>query len=176
MQLRGGKTVKPASSKAYVGKGRVLSQKEVDKGIAKLVQWKEDEQAAALKQTEKAAAKKLLDEAKAICNAEYQMACEAALAGGLPKPKRPRIQAKPTALRRVGTSSRGGASRVASGRGSTSRGGTSRGRGCGSSRGGRRVISEINVEVNTEFEELDEAEIEELRRVEQIQEFFEGLE
>ena len=30
MKLRSGKTVKPATSKAYVGKGRVLEQKEVD--------------------------------------------------------------------------------------------------------------------------------------------------
>ena len=98
MQLRGGKTVKPAANKAYIGKGRVLTESEVEKGIVKLVKRKEDEQAAATKRTEKAAAKKLADKAKAIRDAEYQAACEAALAGGLPKPKRPQVPAKPGAL------------------------------------------------------------------------------
>ena len=89
MQLRGGITVKPAANKAYVGKGRVLTENEVEKGIAKLVKRKEDEQAAT---------KKLADKAKVIRDAEYQAACEATLAGGLPKPKRPRVPAKPKAL------------------------------------------------------------------------------
>ena len=49
MKPRSGKTVKPATSKAYVGKGRVLVQKGVDQGIVKLVQRKEEEQIAAAK-------------------------------------------------------------------------------------------------------------------------------
>jgi len=81
--------VEKATSKAYVGKSRVLVQKEVDQGITKLVQWKEEKQIAAVKWTEKAAAKKAADDAKAITDAEYQVAYDAALAGGLPKPKKP---------------------------------------------------------------------------------------
>jgi len=49
MKLQSRKTVKPAISKAYVGKGRVLVQKGVDQGIVKLVQRKEEEQIAAAK-------------------------------------------------------------------------------------------------------------------------------
>lgn len=38
---------------------------------------------------------KMADEAKAMQNAEYKVACNAALAGGLPKPKRPQVPSKP---------------------------------------------------------------------------------
>jgi len=71
MQPWSGKTVKPAANKAYIGKGRVLTEKEVEKSIAKLVKWKKDEQAAATKGAEKVATKKLVDKTKAIHNAEY---------------------------------------------------------------------------------------------------------
>jgi len=62
---------------------------------------------------------------------------------------------------------------VGSSRGGTSRRGASRGGRGGNSRVGMGVAREVDVEVNNEFEELDEKEIEEQRRVVQIQEFFE---
>jgi len=172
MKLRSGKTVKPATSRAYVGKGRVLVQKEVDQGIAKLVQRKGEEQVGAAKRAEKVATKKAADDAKAIADAEYQAACDAALAGGLPKPKRPRAPRKPKAVGAMGVATKGGASGK-----SSSRGGLVEGvDGSGSSRGGRQVATETNVVVCNDSEELDEMEIEEQRRVEQIQEFFEVCE
>ncbi|KAF8435291.1 hypothetical protein BGX38DRAFT_1145684 [Terfezia claveryi] len=83
LQLRSGKTIKLAASRAYVGTDRVLSQKEVDKHIAKVIKKKEDERAATIKRTERAAAKKMADEAKSIHDTEYKVACNA-------KPKRSR--------------------------------------------------------------------------------------
>ncbi|RPB20030.1 hypothetical protein L211DRAFT_852638 [Terfezia boudieri ATCC MYA-4762] len=89
-ELQSGKTIKPATSRVYVGKVQVLSQKEVDKSIAKVIKKKEGEQAAAIKRTERATAKKRSEEAKAMREAEYKVACNAVLASGLPKPKKPR--------------------------------------------------------------------------------------
>jgi len=173
MKLRSGKTVKPATSKAYVGKGRVLVQKEVDQGIAKLVQRKEEEQIAAAKRAEKAAAKKAADDAKAIADAEYQVACDAALAGGLPKPKKPRAPRKPKAVGAGGVAGRGGGGGRGSSRGGASRGGASRVSGGGSSRGGGQVVTETNMVACNDLDELDEVEMEEVRRILQIQDFFE---
>ncbi|KAF8430381.1 hypothetical protein EV426DRAFT_708570 [Tirmania nivea] len=177
-QLRSGKTVKTATSRAYIGKGRMLTQKEVDQGIAKLLKRKEDEQVAAVRRAEKVAAKKASDEVKAICKAEYQAACDAALAGGLPKPKRPRVPVKAKAVKGGGGASRGGGggSRRGFNREGAGRGGASRRGGGGRSRGGGQVVTEINIEAGDGSEELDEVEIEEQQRVLQIREFFEGLE
>lgn len=176
LQLRSGKTIKLATSRAYVGKDRVLSQKEVDKGIAKVIKKKEDEQVAAIKRTERAAAKKRSEEAKAIREAEYKVACDAALASGLPKSKKPRA---PTKLKTIS----GGivVSKEGGGRGVVSRNcdgnrDDSRAAGRADNRRRGQVAIDSNLEVGDDYEELDEVEIEERQRILQIQEFFDGLE
>ena len=90
MKLRSGKTINSGGpNRAYVGKGRVLTVKEVNIGIVKLLKKKEDEEAAAIRKAERTKGKKTWDLAKSAQEALYQMACDAALAAGLPRPKKP---------------------------------------------------------------------------------------
>ena len=80
-----------------MGKGRVLTAKEVNIGIAKLLKKKEDEKAAAVRKAERTEGKKTRHLAKAAQEALYQTACDAALASGLPRPKKPRKPRAPRA-------------------------------------------------------------------------------
>lgn len=68
----------------------MLDQKTVDAGIARLIKQKEEQDVAIMNKVEKAAAKKLADEAKKTADvakdaakkpaeAEYQAACHAAI-------------------------------------------------------------------------------------------------
>ena len=155
-----------------MGKGRVLTQKEVDKGIYKVIEKKEKEEAAAINRTEKAAIKKIADDAKATREAEYQVACDAALAAGLPKPKRPRAPPKSKA---IGGGKVGGSSRAGARGGSTHcapRGGACRQGGSRGHRAREEVVPAINLEVCNDPDELDEIEVEEQQWILQIQEFF----
>ena len=91
MKLHSGKTVNSGGpNRAYVGKGRVLTVKEVNIGIAKLLKKKEDEEAAAVWKAEHTEGKKTQDLTKAAQEALYQAACDAALTAGLLRPKKPR--------------------------------------------------------------------------------------
>ena len=135
----------------------VLTQKEVNQDIAKLVKRKEGEQAATVKRAEKAAAKNVADNAKAVAEVEYQAACDAALAGGLPKPKRPRAPRKSKAVAEART------------------GGANKGGGSGNSKRKGQAITGIGIEAGNDLEELDDIEIEEQRRVLQIQVVFRGM-
>jgi len=95
MQLCNSRTIGINGSRGYVGKGRVLSNKVVELGITKLLKKKEDEALAVVKKAKKTELKKAADQAKAARDAEYQAICNAALIGGLSRPKKPCAPRKP---------------------------------------------------------------------------------
>lgn len=67
--LRNGKVVQPLELK-FVGKGRLLNREQVNKGIARLLKRKEDEEAAEIKKLEKATAKAKAPPKKRITSKE----------------------------------------------------------------------------------------------------------
>ena len=70
-KLCSGKAVNTKASKAYVGKGRVLREKDIQAELAKFIQKEEDAAAAGVKTAD--------DQAKAVCEQAYRPTCDAAL-------------------------------------------------------------------------------------------------